>query len=60
MDEIKNLELPYTVETTEERCQAANGENCGIMQAVVLTVKLQFFSWKVRFLFLSTDQSLMF
>jgi hypothetical protein len=50
LDEIDNLGLPYKLETTGERCQAANGEPCNIMKAVVMTVKLHGFAWKVRFL----------
>ena len=50
LDDIDNLRLPYKLETTGERCQAANGEPCNITKAVILTVKLHGYSWKVRFL----------
>jgi hypothetical protein len=49
-DKIKELGLPHVVETTEQRCQMANGGSCNATQAVVLTVKIHSFSWKVRFL----------
>lgn len=49
-DNIKELGLHYVVETTEERCQTANGGSCAVMQAVVHAVKVHSSSWKVRFL----------
>jgi hypothetical protein len=49
---IKRLGLPYTVETTEERCLMANGESCVITEAVILGIKVNSFLWKYRFLVL--------
>jgi transposase InsO family protein len=49
-DNIKELGLPYTVETTRERCQMANAGVCDVTQTIVLPVKLDDLSWKLRFL----------
>jgi hypothetical protein len=37
-DKIKELRLPHTAETTEDRCQIATGESCDVTQAVNLSV----------------------
>jgi hypothetical protein len=47
---IKKLGLAHVVEATERRCVTANGKACRVIQAVTMSVKLQEFSWKVRFL----------
>jgi hypothetical protein len=49
-ENIKELGVPCTVETTQERCQIANAGVCEFTQAVILSIKLELFSWKVRFL----------
>jgi hypothetical protein len=48
-ENIKELGLPHTVETMQECCQVANAGVCEIMLAVVLSIKVDLFSWKVRF-----------
>ncbi|PNF24849.1 hypothetical protein B7P43_G12918 [Cryptotermes secundus] len=44
LDTIKGWNLPYTVETTEERCLMANGESCVLSWVCVLGIRLHSFS----------------
>jgi hypothetical protein len=46
----KELGLPFTVQTTLERCQMANAGVSDVTQAIILPIKLNDFSWKTRFL----------
>jgi hypothetical protein len=43
-ENIKELGLPCTVETTQERCQLANVGVCEFTQAIVLSIKLDLLS----------------
>jgi hypothetical protein len=47
---IKKLGIPHVAQQAQELCLTANGESCSVVQAVTVSVKLQRFSWKVKFL----------
>jgi hypothetical protein len=49
-ENIKELGLPHTDATTQERCHVVKAGVCEITQAVVLSIKVELISWKVRFL----------
>jgi hypothetical protein len=52
IDNCKLLGLPYTLETTQERCLMANGEPCVASEVALFEVKLQSSSWKFQFFIL--------
>ena len=49
LDTIKRQRLPYTVETTEERCLMANGETCVLSEVCVLGISCIPFSGSLGF-----------
>jgi hypothetical protein len=51
---IRKLSLQNTVGTVDERCLMADAAPHLITEAVTLSIKIQLFSWKIRFLVLDS------